>query len=99
MQANTETSGSPWPSPSKSRYHGVMHTGPVLLLDPVSLDASVVEPVLELVDAPDVVEPPVVGVPVLVPVVVVVVIAAPELPVPFSGPSWKHATNSKIGAR
>jgi hypothetical protein len=76
-----------------------MHAGPVLvpLLDPVSLEASVLEPVLVVLAS--VVEPPVVGVPVLVSAGPVVVTGAPELPVSFSGPSWKHATSSKIGAR
>jgi hypothetical protein len=85
-----------------------MHTGPVLvpLLDPVSLAASVVEPVVlvlasvvEPVDEPSVVEPPVVGVAVLVPAGPVLVTGAPELPVSLSGSSREHATNSKIGAR
>jgi hypothetical protein len=76
-----------------------MHTGPVLvpLLEPVSLAASVVEPVSVVLAS--VVEPPVVGVPVLVSAGPVDVTAAPELPVSVPGSFWKHPTSSKVGAR
>src|SRR5687767_3620244 len=103
MHAITDTSGSPWPSSSKSRYHGVMQVGPVLVpsvLEPVSLDSSVVELVLVVLASE--VELLVVGVSVLVsagPVVVTGALELPELPVSVSWPFWKHATNSKIGAR
>jgi len=68
---------------------------PVPVSEPVSLPVSV--------DPPSLFEPLVVGMLVLVslelPVVVVLVVVPLELPVSVAGPSWKHATQSRSGAR